>query len=174
MPEPHDLFNDPKDGALLPYDIEDYDAETGCLTAWVRSDIQANEDTHILFSFGRSQGNAETPETWDEDFVRVHHMQADGGTLYDASRYQNNEQILGPVLSRDCSAAGQGLVFDGRDDGVRIPHDESLNLAGKAYTLESWFLASERQCRNLFSKSCREACWIEATWATMTQPGFVI
>lgn len=55
----------------------------------------------------------------------------------DESRFSNNGAVEGAVLTESRFGTQTALIFDGTDDAVVVPDDESLNFTGP-YTLSAW------------------------------------
>lgn len=61
----------------------------------------------------------------------------DGTTLLDRSGNGNNGTINGSPGTEDC-IIGQAMTFDGTDDHIIVPHDESLDIQNGNYTISVW------------------------------------
>ena len=102
---------------------------------------------------------------WNRSLVGYWRFQ-EGSGIYanDTSTYGNNGTLHGfDCTSLDCNSSsgwtsagkfGRGLVFDGVDDYVEIPNDESLNITGNEITIEAWIYRKQDsgQWERLISK----------------------
>jgi hypothetical protein len=132
------------DGNTLSHEIELYDSGSGHLTAWVNiPSLSSTEDTVLFIYFGNPNvSNQEDPEnTWDNNYVMVHHLNETSGIHYDSTN-NGNDGI--PSVTIQGSAPGQidgADYFDGTNDYVDCGNDTSLDITG-SLTVEAWILSS--------------------------------
>jgi hypothetical protein len=141
------------DGTPLYFEVENYDAASGSLTAWVRIPTLSNStDTNIYMYYGNSsitsaQGNATW--VWDfADYEGVWHFNEspnDGvaGGHADSTSNANHGTPMDFQDGGGGSTAVAGLMagadrfVDNQNDRVVVADDTSLTLASN-FTIETW------------------------------------
>jgi hypothetical protein len=130
------IFSDSTKTVRLDHEIEEYNASSGRLVAWVRiPTLSVESDTTIYVHFGHSGvcGATENPDgVWDSNYVGVWHLHDD----YEDSTANNND---GNPVNMD---AGNGQIatgggFDGTDDYIEVADDSSLHMANEI-TVSAW------------------------------------
>ena len=126
----------------LSHEIEEYNAYTGHLKAWVKLDLSATQDTRFWMYYGNpSATDQQDPEnTWDPEYRGVWHMNQDPGaasTLLDSTSQNSDGSIMGGMNSGDSvtGAAGPALEFDNYND--YIDHGK-MNIEFSSITVEAW------------------------------------
>jgi hypothetical protein len=92
-------------------------------------------DGCVLYLDGRYGGNNPATQTW-----------------YDLSGMGNDGTLNNFAYAEGSGWTGQGLQFDGTDDYVEVPHNESLDL-GNVFTISFWinFKDADRQAHTVIS-----------------------
>ncbi|MGB5539518.1 MAG: DUF2341 domain-containing protein [Gammaproteobacteria bacterium] len=129
----------------LAHEIEHFDEATGELRVWVKTDLSASVDTNIFMYFGNAaSGNQENiPAVWD-NYVGVYHLNESPtgapGELIDSSGSGNHATTEGSMDAADSvsTTIGQGLVFDGTDDMIRITDSATLDSVNDEATFSLW------------------------------------
>jgi|APSaa5957512622_1039677.scaffolds.fasta_scaffold03393_4 outer membrane protein assembly factor BamB len=131
-------FTDAEGSVALPYQIET-SPQDGEAHVWVRIPT-LTASTAICMWWGNSQCNAPPSyttdgSTWAPHYVGVWHMNAESGTVRDASATANHGQPH-DVKRAGPGVVGRGLEFDGAKSGVKLT---SLLPIGHAdNTLSLW------------------------------------
>jgi len=142
------------DNTPLNYEVEDYDAATGSLTAWVRIPILAyNTDTNIYMYYGNaSVTSAQGGSTWVWDFANfegVWHLNEtpnDGVVAGHADSTSNGNHGTamgfqdgggGSTSATGLMAGADRFVVD-ENDRVLVADDDTLTLPSD-FTIETWF-----------------------------------
>ncbi|MDJ0893046.1 MAG: DUF2341 domain-containing protein, partial [Gammaproteobacteria bacterium] len=141
-----DILFTANDGTTkLAHEIEYFDAGTGELAAWVKTDLSGADDTRLYLYFGNaSVGNQQDPaNVWDANFQGVWHLNdSPTGALGEItdSTGGNDGTTHGGMNSVDLVTAkvGQGLDFDALDDHILIPDSANLDGTSDAATFEVW------------------------------------
>ena len=130
---------------ILDFEIEEYDASTGKLIAYVEiPTLSSSTNTTIYVVYGDA-GTTTSQEnvsgTWD-NYAGVWHLNETSSNYYDSSSNSNNSSAVS-VTSR--SGSGQigtnAPEFDGTDDYITVSDANSLDLG--SYTLEAWVNADD-------------------------------
>ena len=76
----------------------------------------------------------------DENTVGLWHFdEGYGDTAYDSSD-EGNDGTLENGLTLNSGVIGMGLIFDGQDDYLEVPHHESIDFEGNdTFSIEFWF-----------------------------------
>ena len=130
----------------LDHQIENYNATTGAYTAWVRiPNLKYDEDTEIEMYYGNVTvaTDPSTSNTWTSDYVGVWHLSEDpqgtGPQHTDASGTGNDGTAEGGgSIVNVNGVAGNGVSFDGNNDLIEVPDDNTLDLT-TSLTLSLWF-----------------------------------
>lgn len=142
-----DIIFTAADGSTqLAHEIEYFNEATGELRAWVKTDLSANVDTDVFMYYGNAAAtNQENAAgVWSSNYVGVYHLGESptgvAGELVDSSGSGNHATTEGSMDAADsvATAIGQGLVFDGVNDKVRIPDSASLDGLNDAATFSLW------------------------------------
>jgi len=141
------------DGVTQCYvEVEKWDATNKEAWLWVKvPSISATEDTVLYIYYDNTQPDnttyvgdpGETPaqNVWDSNFVLVTHMRddPDSSHIRDSTSYANNGTKKGagePAVTAN-GKIDDAQDFDGTDDVVEIPDDDSLDVTSEI-TLEAW------------------------------------
>jgi RHS repeat-associated protein len=143
--------SDPAGANRLDYEVEQYNALTGQITAWIRIPrLSHTSDTVIYMFYGNpaitaSQQNAAS--VWDSNYQGVYHL-ANGPSAGDSTGNQNNAQAQG--LSSAPGIFDSTAAFDGSTSYLSVPAVESGNYpASGLYTTDyslsfaTWFKTSQ-------------------------------
>ncbi|MEM9329191.1 MAG: DUF2341 domain-containing protein, partial [Bacteroidota bacterium] len=132
-PSGYDIqFTDGDASTLLNFEIEDYDAATGSLTAWVTMDLQDATSKEIYLYYGKDEiSDPSTAATWDTNYAAVWHFNDAGD---DASSNNNNASNNGTTAT-DGIISG-GLAFAG-GEYLEVPLDPSLSFT-TGYSIQVW------------------------------------
>ncbi|MBN2599768.1 MAG: DUF2341 domain-containing protein [Candidatus Thermoplasmatota archaeon] len=127
----------------LWHEIETYDANTGQLVAWVKlPSIDITDDTVFYLYYGNAAVTSQQfpNKVWDGPYRAVWHLQNNPATpLMDSSTFENHGTASGGMTMTNVVAAklGDGLHFDGVDDYVSAPDNDSLRPVD--VTLSGWY-----------------------------------
>ncbi|MFH0891862.1 MAG: DUF2341 domain-containing protein [Candidatus Falkowbacteria bacterium] len=139
------IFTDSGGTTTLPYERENYDSNTGELVAWIKTNISSTTDTELYMYYGNSGSTADPATTtgvWDSSYRGVWHLPENVvdestsiGAHKDSCSYANDGDQYG---NNELSALiYRGQDFDGINDYLFIPDDNSLDLAD-ALTMSFW------------------------------------
>jgi len=122
------------DGALLPYQIENWD-ETGTSYVWVRVpkiDASSSTDSILMYYGNPTAPDAQNPAAvWDSTYAAVWHL---GSSVADSTANGNNGVNNGSVVTQ--GLIGSASQFDGTS-WIEVATSPSLELNGQA-TFEAW------------------------------------
>ena len=132
-------------GAILDYEVEEYDTATGHLRAWVRvPELFGGVDTNIYLYYGNaaimtSQANASG--VWNGHYKTVFHQDEVPGSSAQLDSTANGNDapdvnMAGTQNSVD-AVVGKGIHFDGIDDYQRTQANV-LDTGNSDWTLETW------------------------------------
>ncbi|MFW9903504.1 MAG: DUF2341 domain-containing protein [Candidatus Thorarchaeota archaeon] len=142
------LFTD-SSGTKLDHELEyfnqTYNSTHAHLVAWVRIPmLSSTTNTIISMYYGNSGvGSQENPQgVWDSDYLAVWHfnedvIDEDSGILHYDSTINTNHGIQ-DGNDDESGKIGDGQSFDGSNDKVNVPPDQSLN-PNTDVTLSGWF-----------------------------------
>ncbi|MVF12662.1 DUF2341 domain-containing protein [Ketobacter sp. MCCC 1A13808] len=147
----------------LPYEVERWDQLNNVADVWVLvPKIEGSNDQGFITLeyddlIDGSVPNGESPEQLWADYSGVWHF-SDGddgnnapGVEPDSSPNRNHAQEQGRAVTKREAFVGQGVRF--RDDAtLRVPYDPSLNLSGRAFSVESWYTSDTCTTQLLFSR----------------------
>ncbi|MGA1867666.1 MAG: DUF2341 domain-containing protein [bacterium] len=140
----------------LYHEVEEYNATTGHLVAWVKIPFLSGDtstDIYIYYGSECVTEPTESPENvWDENFKGVWHLAEDqsgtgAGGLYQDSTSNDNDG------TDDVSATGQdgqidgGQEFDASDDGIYCGTGDSLNIT-QQITVSAWVNIAARPAKD--------------------------
>ncbi|MCD6500426.1 DUF2341 domain-containing protein [bacterium] len=122
------LFTGSDGKTLLKREIEKYDSQTGELIVWVKvPSLSIIEDNEIYLYYGNPQAiQVNDKETWDENFLMVHHFKETFGTTTDATANGNDGIPEGGLEQGAEGKIFRGVKFDGRDDYLNLGNKESF------------------------------------------------
>ncbi len=141
-PNGDDLLFTAVDGTtILDYEIEYYNNSDGHLVAWVTTNIAATNGTFIYLYYGNASAtNHENPEgVWDSHYRMVQHLSETSGTIYDSTIHHNNGTPLNGVLQNTVGKIDGADEFDGVNDYITVPHNNSLAGFTEGLTGSAWF-----------------------------------
>ncbi len=141
------------DGTPLNYEVEDYDAATGSLVAWVRIPTLSNTtDTNIYMYYGNtSVSSAQGGSTWVWDFANYegvwHLNESPGDNVAAGHKDSTSNANHGTAMDFHDGGGGSTAVagltagadrfVDDQNDRVVVADDDTLTLASD-FTLETW------------------------------------
>ncbi|MCK4365653.1 MAG: DUF2341 domain-containing protein, partial [Thermoplasmatales archaeon] len=120
------------------HEIEKYDSSTGELIAWIKvTSVSSTTDTILYMYYGNPTSSNQTNmvETWDSNYVMVHHLEDPSGTIVDSTSSYNNGTNNGAAFNATSKIDG-GYDFDGNDN-ITVSDASSLDITGQI-TLEGW------------------------------------
>ncbi|MEM7395631.1 MAG: LamG domain-containing protein, partial [Verrucomicrobiota bacterium] len=125
--------------ALLDYDIEQWDTN-GNSIIWIRLPELAGSNATVWAYWGNPAATAHTGTAWDAAFHAVYHFAENTGTTAPDSGPAMADGTLVNMNDADWTAGrfGNGLDFDGIDDGVSTPVDIDQSTASDGITYEAW------------------------------------
>lgn len=118
----------------LDFDLEDYNASTGSIKAWVKIPSLSNStNTTIRMYYGNSSvsTNQSTTSTWSNGYYSLWHLNDD---FTDASSNSNNGTNTGSVDVNAVVADGQD--FSANTDKIDVGN---FSVSGTELTLSAWF-----------------------------------
>lgn len=136
------VFTNEANTTKLDHEIEEYDGTTGKLIAWVKipSLSASSPNTTIWMYYGNSDcANQWNPTgVWDDNYKMVQHLNETSGTQYDSTQY-NNEGTPYGNMNKDVTGKIDGAdYFDGLDDYVEVPDDDSLDFGTGDFSVSAW------------------------------------
>ncbi len=147
-----DLVFTTYDGTKLDHEIETYDSSTGHLVAWVEVPfLPSTVDTTLYLYFGNpvAENQENVAETWDFNFLMVHHLDETSGVHLDSTQYANDGTPVGGVTQNAVGPIDGADDFDGIDDYVSVfdsgtvdPEFQGLGN-NNDYTISTWVKTSQ-------------------------------
>lgn len=136
----HDIAFSDANGNQLAHEIESYNAATGELAAWVKTNVSANHDTRLKMYYGNSgatdQQDAEA--VWDGNFKMVQHFdETSGGKHFDSTSNGKDATVTGANMNAPGKISG-GDYFDGNGDWVDLPYGAGINPSTSPHTFSMW------------------------------------
>lgn len=136
----------------LDHEIEEFDAQTGKLVAWIRiPTLDYNNDTNIYLYYGNKNTTdmQDASGTWYtdgdgdtiSDYKAVLHMNQDPTTtVLDSTSFDNDATSAGSMTSTDLEegAIGKSINFDGSDDYLNVGNDTSLDIGTSDFSILAW------------------------------------
>jgi len=127
----------------LNYEIEYYNASSGELIVWVKTDLSATENTVLYMYYGNPYASSlvNPTEVWNPTYLMVQHLNETSGTHYDSTVNNNDGEWndLNQNGSQDAIGRVDGAnYFDGIDDYIDCGNDNSLNSITEGITIETW------------------------------------
>ena len=135
-----DLMFTAGDGTtVVPYEIEQFDAATGALRAWVRLDVTDAADTPFFLYFDNPAATAATPPDVWPDYLAVWHFSEDPGGVQgqarDSTVNENHATAQNMVTGdRVDGKIGTAFRFDGVDNGLTL----APFIHPAQFTVEAW------------------------------------
>lgn len=132
-------FTDDSGKNELQFEIENYNENSGELTAWVNiPELHHNKKTELFMYFGNpiSLGNNNT-QPWDSEYKAVYHLNKNTA---DASNYTNDATNKG---SKICDGKfGKAYQFDGVKNYLEINYASELSI-NDSVTVSAWVKPTE-------------------------------
>jgi hypothetical protein len=125
----------------LSHEIEQYDADLGHLTAWVKVPFLSSSVSTLLYLYyGNSvSGNQQdTAAVWDSSDRMVLHLDEKTGTHYDSTVNGNNGTPNNGVVQGASGKIDGSDTFDGVNDYVEVAHSTSISGFTEALTVSFW------------------------------------
>jgi phenylpyruvate tautomerase PptA (4-oxalocrotonate tautomerase family) len=125
----------------LDHEIESYTSSTGHLVAWVRiPTLSSTVDTVFYMYYGNPTAANQQNKVgvWDSRFVMVQHLSEATGTHYDSTSHHNDGTPTGGLSQGVAGKIDGADNFDGIDDRIDVPHDNSLNFGTGGFTISVW------------------------------------
>ena len=135
------VFVDTNTGIKLNHEIEYFNRDTGHLVAWVSVPLLTNTtDTKLYMYYGNpSAGNQQTPAAvWDSSFKMVLHLDEKTGMHYDSTLNGNNGTPYGGTAQGVTGKIDGADNFDGINDYIEVPHNNSIAGFTTAFTASFW------------------------------------
>ena len=111
------IFTDDDGVALLDFEIESWNDETGEIQAWVETDISTTVDKVIYMYYGNSSATdlSDAAGVWDDNFVMVQHLQetdldAGTGDIKDSTANANDGTTNENLYMSEADYDGDGCI----------------------------------------------------------------
>ncbi len=139
-------------GALLPYEIDNWATGSGA-QVWVRvPSVAADAPTSLTMYWGNAAAEAPTngEQVWADGFRGVWHLnQASLDEAPDATGNLNVGAPMGlEVDAQQAGLVGGSIEFDGVNDWLEVAHSSSLDVTESAITLSAWAYLTEAPSRD--------------------------
>lgn len=123
----------------LDFEITDYDATTGKLTAFVKvPTVNDSEDTTIFICYGNSavtDSQENISGTWSNSFEMVYHMEEESGDILDSSgNGRDMTQKNSPTLGQT-GIIGKAVEFNGVNEWLQY---DDQPVTAYPFTVEAW------------------------------------
>jgi len=149
------LFTD-ANGVKLNHEIEFYNGSDGHLVAWADVlNLSSTENTVLYMYYGNAgAANQENVTgTWDSNFMMVQHLSETSGTHYDSTSNANDGSPSGGLNQSVTGKIDGADDFDGTDDYINVPHDNTLTGYTQAFTASVWIKMNDVSRRQaIFNK----------------------
>jgi hypothetical protein len=132
------VFTD-TNGNKLSHEIEAFQSATGHLIAWVNvPSLSSDTDVSIYLYYGNNQsGNQQNPqETWNSDYLMVHHMN-ETGNIIDSTSNELNAVNYGTTSDPNGMIDGC-RYFDSTTDRYDFGNPSLLNPGINSWTISMW------------------------------------
>ncbi|MDJ0851268.1 MAG: DUF2341 domain-containing protein, partial [Myxococcota bacterium] len=141
-----DILFTTADGTKLAHEIENFDAATGALTVWVKTDVSSLNDTTLFLYYGNAAASdqQDAANVWDSHFMGVWHLgdtpTGAPGDVRDSTIHANHGTTEGAMDAADSVVArvGRGLDFDETNDLIRVQDSATLDSVADEATFEVW------------------------------------
>lgn len=123
---------------VLDHEIEFFNHTTGELVSWVKVPSLSNcSDTKLWMYYGNplSPDQQHSEETWDTQFLAVHHLEETTGIIYDSTSHHNNGIPYGDLTHNLSGKIDGAEYFDGTDDHITLP---PVFTSENQFTMETW------------------------------------
>jgi hypothetical protein len=132
-------------GAILPYELERFDAAARRMSAWVRVPVvPARSDGTMFLYYGNPSASAgEHPQAvWDSHYLGVWHFTPTKGSAtlqFADSTPHRSDAVTGPTPPAVIEARiGSGVRFEANGATLLVPASESWQLSTEPWTIEFW------------------------------------
>ena len=126
------------DNTQLDHEIETFNATTGELVCWVNvTSLSSTVDTMIWMYYGNSDCSSQQnpTETWNSNFISVHHLEEPSGTIQDSTSSNNDLTFYNSPTYVNSFIVDGAYDFDGVSEyGTLTTND--FNISGG--TVECW------------------------------------
>ncbi len=153
-----------KNGVQLNHEIEKFHSST--LTAWVKiPTLLSSQDTYIYMYYGNAVAeNQQNPSgVWDSNYMMVQHLSEASGTHYDSTSNDNDGSPMNGVIQNAIGKIDGADEFDGTNDYVEVPHDDTLAGFTEAMTASAWVkfndLSSRQAILNKYDSTGNQRSW---------------
>ena len=128
-------------GTKLNHEIELFNGSSGQLVAWVNVTSLVHDASTVLYMYYGNAGSGpqeNVEDTWDSNFVMVHHFNSTniGSTLDSTSNNNDGNAIQGDPSFTQSGVVGYSVYYDG-NDGLEIADSNSLDITSDL-TLEAF------------------------------------
>jgi len=141
QPDGADIVFTDYNNKQLSHEIEQYNASSGHLVAWVNLPLLSSTTyTRFYLYYGNSYAtNQQNPEaTWDSSHRMVLHLDERTGAHYDSTANVNNGTPFGGIAQGITGKIDGADNFDGVDDFIEVPHNNSITGFTTAFTVSFW------------------------------------
>jgi hypothetical protein len=125
----------------LKYEIESWDSTGGKAEIWVKiPSVSSTTDTDFYMYYGNSgASDAQDPtNVWDSNYKMIQHLEETSGTVTDSTSNGNDGTAYNGTTQGATGKIDGASEFDGVDDCIGVPHDNSLNLGTSDFTISVW------------------------------------
>lgn len=133
------FMNAPGVATRLNYEIEQFDANSGKLVAWVNiTTLSSNDDTTFYMYYGNPTClSQQYPEkTWDSNYLAVYHQKYCASGLIDSTKYARNGTVSGSPATITGKIDG-AIDYDG--SGAYYTIGNIYGADKSEFTWEIWF-----------------------------------
>ena len=132
---------------LLDHEIEKYNPVTGEYIAWVKVPLispAVNTGIHMYYGNSSISSDPSTTNVWSNGFVGVWHMAEDPSSaapqINESTSNNFDATSTGAMTSGDLvtSQIGDGLDFEGTNDGLTRADNSTLDVGTNDLTLSAW------------------------------------
>ncbi len=132
-------------GALLPYELDRFDATNKVAEVWVLIPTVKAKNNSQWFRMYWGKANSSSLSSSasvfqvSNGFVSQYHMNESSGTAKDATSYGNNGTFNGNVPNLQNGYVGKAHLFDGNGDYISLASNSSYDFsANDRFTLSAW------------------------------------
>jgi hypothetical protein len=141
-----DIYFEDSNGNRLKREIEDFNKETGDLTAWVKiPDLLDSEDTKIYMYFGNPYaGEEDSTEVWDDSFAVYHFNGNTNDSLNTSDGNESNVTLTTNRFGKENSA----YYFNSNTDSyINITNPINQNNLEQEWTVTAWYYLEDKTGR---------------------------
>jgi hypothetical protein len=151
----YDIVFTASDGiTLLAHDLEEYNAASGTLTAWVRIDsLSKATDTTLYMYYGNPCLTSPTENqaaVWDSGYKGVWHLNEDPGAagvegIKDATANNHNGTPFGGLSNADSvtGIAGKSIVFSQQDCYINFGDVDDFDFGLGNFAVSGWIKGNQ-------------------------------